>query len=48
MHVILFLFNCCLRALSAWGDGENPRAPAPDERVAVLICGAKTTAVRFD
>jgi hypothetical protein len=24
------------------------RAPAPDERVAVLICGANTTAVRFD
>jgi threonine dehydratase len=22
--------------------------PAPDERVAVLICGANTTAVRFD
>jgi threonine dehydratase len=23
-------------------------SPAPDERVAVLICGANTTAVRFD
>jgi threonine dehydratase len=23
-------------------------APAPDERVAVLICGANTTAVRSD
>jgi threonine dehydratase len=23
-------------------------APAPDERVAVLVCGANTTAVRFD
>jgi threonine dehydratase len=22
--------------------------PAPDERVAVLVCGANTTAVRFD
>jgi threonine dehydratase len=22
--------------------------PAPDERVAVLLCGANTTAVRFD
>jgi threonine dehydratase len=23
-------------------------APAPNERVAVLVCGANTTAVRFD
>jgi len=33
-------------ALAALLSGQY--APAPDERVAVLVCGANTTAVRFD
>ena len=33
-------------AFSALLSGKY--APAPDERVAVLVCGANTTAVRFD